>query len=388
MLFRNLKMFAFTLTIVALFVGLSGCEKVITTVTDHHVEEVMIGIALAETGANASPYGRPMKRGLELAREEINMLGDIRITFVRADAKSTVEGGVEAVKQLVGQDVPVIIGIGISTHLEQAFPIAQEAGVVAISPISSAAGLSGQVGDYAFRIGLATDVLMPIGVMRTKEKLNYENVAVIYDEADTYSTSVKDELDKALTANNVTNLSTETFETLATDFTMQLTNIMNLDPQPDALFVAALSAEMVQIIKQADELGITDTVDLIVPDLTNAEVERAGTAAEGAVAFAGWSGLFDTPGNQAFTQNFMEKHGFAPSPWAAQAYATLYILNNALKNADLTDAASIRDELAKTKDYTTILGDFSFDENGEAIYELHEERVALIVENGKLKVLE
>ena len=378
----------FTLTIVALFIGLSGCEKVINSVTDHHVEEIMIGIALAETGSNAAPYGWPMRRGLELARSEINMLGDIRITFVSVDAQSTVEGGVAAVQELVDEGVPVIIGIGISTHLEQAFPIAQEAGVVAISPISSAAGLSGQVGDYAFRIGLATDVLMPIGVMATKDKLNYENVAVIFDEVDTYSTSVKVELDKALAANSVTTLSTETFETDDTDFTMQLTNIMNLDPQPDALFIAALSTEMVEIMKQADELGITDTVKLIVPDLTNSEAERAGAAAEGAIAFAGWSGLFDTPGNQDFSQNFMEKHGFAPSPWAAQAYATLYILNNALKNADLTDAASIRDELAKTKDYTTILGDFSFDENGEAIYELHEERVALIVENGVLKVLE
>ena len=45
-------------------------------------EEISIGIAVALTGEHAEPYGLPMQRGLDLAREEINMLGAANITFV------------------------------------------------------------------------------------------------------------------------------------------------------------------------------------------------------------------------------------------------------------------------------------------------------------------
>jgi len=351
------------------------------------VPEVTIGVAVALTGDSAEPYGLPMRRGLDLARKELNMLGHVNITFVPADPMSTVEGGVAAVQELVDKGVPVIIGIGISTHLEQAFPIANDAGVVAISPISSAAGLS-SLGNYIFRIGLATNILTPTGIMVTQEKLGYQNVAMIYDEADTYSTSSYQELKKALEANNATILSTETFKTKDIDFRMQLTNIMNLDPQPDALFIAALSGEMIEIIKQGREVGIPDSVDFVVPDLTNAEAEAAGAAAEGAVAFAGWSNLFDTPGNTDFIQNYMAEYNREPEPWAAQAYATLYILANAIAKAESIDSDAIQDALAQTMDLPTILGNFSFDPNGEAMYDRIDERIALIVENGKLKILE
>ncbi|MDE0087971.1 MAG: ABC transporter substrate-binding protein [Candidatus Poribacteria bacterium] len=351
------------------------------------VPTVTIGIAVDQSGDNAEPYGLPMKRGLDLARDEINMLGHVNIMFEYVDAQGTVEGGVAAVQELVKFGVPVIIGIGISTHLEQAFPIANDAEVVAISPISSAAGLS-SLGKYIFRIGLATNILTPTGIMVTQEKLGYQNVAMIYDEADTYSTSSYQELKKALEANNVTILSTETFKTKDTDFRMQLTNIMNLDPQPDALFIAALSGEMIEIIKQGREVGIPDSVDFVVPDLTNAEAEAAGAAAEGAVAFAGWSNLFDTPGNTDFIQNYMAEYNREPEPWAAQAYATLYILANAIAKAESIDSDAIQDALAQTMDLPTILGNFSFDPNGEAMYDRIDERIALIVNDGKLQILE
>ena len=346
---------------------------------------IPIGVAVALSGANAEPYGIPMQRGLELARKEINMLSDANITFVTVDAKSTVDGAEDAVQQLVDQGVPAIVGIGISTHLEQAFPIANDNEVVAFSPISSAAGLS-SLGEYIFRAGLAVDTLTPVGLMTTQEKLEYTKVATIYDAADTYSTSSNEEIAKALEAGGVEILTQETFQTGDTDFSTQLTNIMNM--APDAVFIAALSTEMVQIIAQGREVGIPDSVHFIVPDLTTTEIQAAGDAAEGAITISGWSVGSDAPGNQAFVQNYQAEYGHEPGPWAAQAYATLHILANAIANAQSTDAAAIRDALAQTENFPTILGNFSFDENGEAMYDRVRERVVHIVKDGKLQPLE
>ena len=343
-------------------------------------EGITIGVAVALTGPNAELYGIPMQEGLELAREELNMLDGVNIMFSTEDAKSTVDGGVAAVQKLVDQGVPAIIGIGISTHLEQAFPIAQEAGVVAFSPISSAAGLS-SLGDYIFRAGLAVNILTPLGMEITQTELGYTKVATIYDAADTYSTSNNEVIVKELEANDVEILAQKTFQTHDTDFKTQLTNIM--DMEPDAVFVAALSVEMVQIIVQAKEVGIS--VPLIVPDLTIKEIQAAGDAAEGAITISGWSAGSDAPGSQAFVQNYQMKYGTEPLPWAAQAYATLNILAKAIMNAQSTDAAMIRDALAMTMDLDTILGKFSFDENGEAVYDRVRDRVVHIVKDGQLQ---
>jgi len=387
---RRIMTFTFVLAaIAAMTVGLSSCDRMPSMMPDAETppmmdKEITIGVALGLTGVNAEPYGFPMRNGLELAREELNMNEGVNITFVREDAKSTIDGAKDAVQALVNAKVPAIVGIGISTHLEQAFPIAQDAGVVAFSPISSAEGLS-SLGDYIFRTGLAVDILTPVGMEITQAELGYTKVATIYDAADAYSTSNNEVIVKELRANDVKILTQETFQTTDTDFTTQLTNIMNLDPQPEALFISALSAEVVEVIKQGRSVGIPDSVDFIVADLTIKEIQAAGEAAEGAITISGWSAGSDTPGNQAFVQNYQAKYGSEPLPWAAQAYATLHILANAIMNAQSTDAAEIRDALAMTMDFPTILGNFSFDENGEAMYDRVRERVVHIVKDGQLQ---
>ena len=392
MIIRKFATFAFICALVALAVGLSSCSRMSSMTPDAETppmdeemppmmaEGITIGVALAETGEFAEPYGIPMRRGLDLALEEINMLGGPSITFLPADPKSTIEGAKAAVQGLVDQGVPAIIGIGISTHLEQAFPIAQAAGVVAFSPISSAAGLSGEIGDFVFRTGLTVSILNSNGTMVTHAKLDYKKAALIYDEDDTYSTSSNEAFEKTLMELGVDVLAVETFKTGDTDFSAQLTNIMSMEP--DALFISALAGEMTQIITAAKSLGIS--AQLIVPDLTAQEIQEVGDAAEGAITFSGWYNMADTPGNQAFVEKYKAKYGMAPGPWAAQAYATLYILANAIMNAQSPDAMAIRDALAQTMNLPTILGNFSFDPYGEAVYN----PIVFRVKDGELQLFE
>ena len=384
---RRIITFAFVLAaITAMAVGLSSCDRVGSMVSMPDDEtppmmdkEITIGVAVALTGEYAEPYGLPMKHGLELAQEEINMLGGVNLTFVFADPQSTVEGGEIAVQELVDKDVPAIIGIGISTHLEQAFPIAQENGVVAFSPISSKTGLSA-LGDFIFRTGLTVDILNSNGTMVTHGKLGYKKAALIYDAADAYSTSSNEAFEKTLKELGVEVLPAETFKTGDTDFSTQLTNIMGM--APDVLFISALAGEMTQIITAAKSSGIS--AQLIVPDLTAREIQEVGDAAEGAITFSGWFGMADTPGNHAFVEKYKAKHGVEPGPWEAQAYATLHILANAIMNAQSPDAMGIRDALAQTMDSPTILGNFSFDPNGEAVYD----PIVFMVKDGALQLFE
>ena len=383
---KRIIIFTFALLIIALTVGLFGCDRVISVASDGEVSEMMgeeipIGVVVALTGQHAEPYGFPMQRGFELAREEINRLGGVNLTFITVDDQSTVEGAKEAVQHLVNQGVPAIVGLAISTRLKEAAPIAQENRVIAFSSVSSAAGLSG-IGNFIFRTSLATNISIPSGVMVTQQKIGYQKVATIYDEIDVYSRSSNEVLKTVLEANGVEILTQETFKTGDTDFSQQLTNIMTVEP--DALFISALAQEIAQIVAQTSKVGFPDTIRVIAPDLTMDEVQKAGDGAEGTIGFIGWSRTSDAPGNQAFIENYRAKYGIEPEPWAAQSYATLYVLANAIKIAQSADSTAIRDALAQTKDLPTILGNFSFNPDGDALYD----QIVLIVKDGEFQVFE
>ena len=297
---------------------------------------------------------------------------------------STPDGATAAVRHLVNQKVPAIVGLAISTHLKEAAPIAQENKVIAFSSVSSAAGLGG-IGDFVFRTSLVTNISIPGGVMATQEKLGYAKVATIYDKNDLYSTSSNDVLKTVLGANGVEILTEEAFETGDADFSQQLTRIMAMSP--DALFVSALSQEIAGILSQTAELPFPETIQIIAPDLTMVEVREAGDGAEGAIGFIGWSSMSDAPGNQAFVRNYRAQYGMDPEPWAAQSYATLHVLANAIKTARSADPTAIREALARTMDFPTILGRlgyFSFNSDGDALYD----QILVVVKDGELEFLE
>ena len=381
---KRILIFALTLISIALTVGLFSCDRIVSVASDEKVpqtmgEEIPIGVVVALTGKYAEPYGFPMQRGFELAREEINSLGGVNLRFITVDDQSTVEGAKAAVQHLVNQGVPAIVGLAISTHLKEAAPIAHENRVIAFSSVSSAAGLSG-MGNFIFRTSLATNISIPSGVMATQQKIGYQKVATIYDAVDVYARSSNEVLETVLAANGVEILTQETFKTGDTDFSQQLTNIMAVEP--DALFISALAGEIAGIVAQTPEVGFPDTIRVIAPDLTMDEVQKAGDGAEGTIGFIGWSSISDAPGNQTFIENYRTKYGIEPEPWAAQSYATLKVLANAIKIAQSADSTAIRDALAQTKDLPTILGDFSFNADGDALYD----QIVLVVKDGEFQV--
>ena len=138
------------------------------------------------------------------------------------------------------------------------------------------------------------------------------------------------------------------------------------------------------ILTQGRELGIPDSVPFILPALAIEQVRTTGDAGEGVIIFTSWSSLATTPGNQAFIENYRAAFGVDPNHWAAQSYATLQILAAAIATAQSTDSAAIRDALANTMDMDTILGQFSFDAVGDAVYDPQ----ILIVKDGEFAVFE
>ena len=385
--------FAFVLTIVALIVGFSACDQVqqLLLPAPPSMEglsgEIPIGLVYPVTGRLAD-FALPIQQGFELALEEVNssQLGDVRFKFITEDDQSTPEGAIEAYNKLIHQDgVPIIFGPTTSGQAEVTFPSAQQNGVVAFSSSSNATGLSA-LGDFLFRAGLTTDILLPSGVRATHAKLDYQQVAIIYDETDSYSIDSYEKFRDTLTEIGIEILITETFQSTEIsqnekpNFSAQLSRIK--EANPEAIFIAAQLPEQTAILIQGRQLGIPTTVSFIT-SLIN-DVENAGAAAEGAISFAGWISTADTPGNQAFVQKYRATYGSEPNAWTAQSYAAVYIVVAAIAEAQSIDPTAIRDALANTKNFDTVLGAFSFNPVGDAVYD----PIVQIVENGDFQVFE
>ena len=391
-----MKSFIFLVAIATLIIGFSACERMsqiiqpATPQVEDETDEISIGVVLPLTG-HVAATGQLMKEGVELALSEINnpqLVGAIsesrpsntRFKFIIEDDTSTPEGAVAAFNKLIHEDgISVILGPSTSSATQAAFPIAQENQTIAITATAGARGI-GAIGDFVFRVPLTTSIVIPKGVQITQAKLGYQRAATLYDDTDHFSTDRDETLRETFTANGIELLTTETFQSGDTDFSAQLTAIKALNP--DAIFASALPPEKPGILIQGQELGIS--VPFIISSLTEAEIQIAGDAAEGAITFTGWLPTDDTPGNQAFVQNYKATFGMPPNVFAAASYATVHILAEAINNAESTETIAIRDALANIKDLDTILGKFSFDSNGNGVYEPK----ALIVKDGILQLFE
>ncbi len=393
---NRMTKFAHVLAITALIAGLSACDQLLRILSDDEMPqmmdvtipqltgisgEIVIGLVSPQTGRFAA-YG-PQAAGTDLALEEINngQHGDARIKFITEDDRSTTEGAVEAFNNLIEAGVPAILGPSTSGQAQATFPIVERNQIVAFSPTSEASGLSA-IGDFVFRAALTTDIKIPSGVKLTQEILGYQQVAMIHNESDAYSTNSDEMFKQALATNGVSVLVSETFQTGETDFSVQLSRI--IEANPGAIFISAQPIEIPEILRQLRQIGISEGVSIITPLISISDVQDAGTAAEGVITFANWTINAPTPGNQRFVSNYIEKNGVEPNTFAAQSYAAVYILAHAIANAGSTDSTAIRDALAQTTELDTVLGKFSFNEVGDAVYD----PIVLIVKGGKFEVFE
>ena len=387
MVFGKITNLAVVIAAVALLaLGVSSCGD------GDSAEEIMVGAVVPLTGLLA-PSGRGMKNGFELAVKEINassLLDGRTIRLEVEDNQSTHIGNGFAYGRLVERGVPVILGPFTSSATDNVVvPLSTREKFVAVGPTSAASGLS-EKSDWLFRTTLSVSRLVPEGVRCIADLRDYDKVAAIVNEADTFSKSSHDEMKKAFGENDIMLVSEQKFRRTGNeelpDLETQLRAVADARPAPQALFVSALPPGRIGVMVQARRLGIDD-VPFVHTLLTIDEAGRADDqlsgSAEGAVSFSSWSTGIDTPGNTEFMEAYREEYGEAANAFAARSYASVYILARAIADTPSADSEAIREALAGIRNLDTVLGEFSFDENGDAVYD----PVVEVVEDGAFRVL-
>src|SRR5918996_1672572 len=257
-------------------------------------QTVKVGAALSMTGA-AAVYGASQKKGIELAAEEINKSGALKNIRLQV---------------LVEDD------------------------------------------------GSTKEQVIPGAMKKAQQKLGFKSAAVLYGNDDVFTKAGYDVMKRSLEELKVKVMGTQTFAKADRDFTPQLTELKNLNP--DIIVVSALADNASAIVSQARQLGYKGPIMGGNGFNSPAFIKNAGPAAEGVLVGTAWDSSSQAPENEKFIQA-MQAKGDNPDQFAAQAYTAVYVLAEAIKRAgNKTGRGDIKAGLAKVKDLSTPLGKLSF----------------------------
>lgn len=351
----------------------AGCTKKkdgdTVSATENNV--IKVGAAHAVTGPIAL-YGEPIVNGIKLAIKQVNSsayIGEGRsLELVVEDTMGDKKQAISTFEKLIKQDkVAAILGPTLSNSAFAADPIAQENGIPVIGSSNTANGIT-DMGNFVFRTSIPESMVIPNTIKKLVAERGLNKVAVMYGNDDQFTKSGYDVFNAVLQANNITIVSTETFSRGDTDFSPQLTRIKSLKPQ--AIVASALAEEAANIMLQARQLGMEEVYFIGGNGFNSPKLASiAGEAAEGALSGAAWFINNPAEANSTFVEAFRQEYGADPDQFAAQAYTAALVLAEAIRTADSGEPAKIRDALAQIQDFSTPLGNFSFDANRDPLHE-------------------
>jgi len=368
---KYLKVFLCGMTIfsMTLFAGCGASSD------DNH--SIKIGAAIPMTGASAQD-GEAIKKGASLAVKEINDAGGIngkKVELIVEDDKGDPsEAATVANKLAQDKSVSAIIGHFNSSCTLAAAPIYNQAGIVSVSPGSSAAAVS-EAGPYTFRV-ITTDAIQGNSLMNWAVKdLGYKNIAVLYENTD-YGSGLAEVVAKAAQKLGARVVANEAYDVGATDFSTVLTKVAN--SHADVIIIGGLYNETALIAKQKNNFGLSELpimgVDAIYSD---ALIKLGGPAVNGIKL----TGYFSENNPDELTQNFIKTYksvyNSVPSTYAAYGYDAANVILESIKNAGINRKA-IRDYMAGIKNLKGVTGINSFDDHGDVI----KEPLRLIIRDG------
>ncbi|MFN8472846.1 MAG: ABC transporter substrate-binding protein [Anaerolineae bacterium] len=340
-------------------------------------DPIKIGAAVAQT-SNVALFGQEQVLGAQIAEDYFNQHGGINgrpVKIVFQDTAGDEAGTINAFNQLINNDKVVgIIGPTLSQQAFAADPIADKAGVPVIGPSNTAAGIP-QIGDYISRVSAPVSVVAPNAIKAAlKNSPDVKNVAVLFAQNDAFSKSETGVFQKTITDTLKLNLATvQTFQTTDTDFTTQVTNVLN--NKADLVVISGLAADGGNLVKQLRELGYKGPIvggnGFNTPNIFPVCKDKC----DGIYVAQAYSP--DAPGamNEAFRAAFKAKQqGKDPGQFSGQMFAGVQVFIEALQALDkagklqTTDLAKLRSDLNKqvlSGKYDTPLGTISFTPEGE-----------------------
>ncbi|MDQ8154582.1 MAG: ABC transporter substrate-binding protein [Gemmatimonadota bacterium] len=305
-------------------------------------------LVLGSAGPWTEGYGQMCRRGIELARDEINAVGGIRgakleIIFLDDSADGAVAARVA--RQFV--DNPEVVGVigHMSSGAMLAAAHVYNAGqLAAVATTVTTPALSG-ISPWILRV-IASDSVNGVQLANAATRLGYQRAAVLY-ENDGYGRGLSASFRRAFKGRVISN------DPIAGD-------ISNAEPyvawfkreRPDVVLVAGNDASALVVLREARRQQLT--TQFIGGDGWTPIVQDTAVS-EGALVGAPFTPADPRPEARAFVQAFRAKFNMDPDANAALGYDAARTLARALE-AEGPNRAGIRDWLHALTAETAVRG--------------------------------
>lgn len=369
----------FVLGAVGLLVsGLTGCNK-------SGGDTILIGEFASLTGKEAT-FGISSHEGTILAVKEINAAGGVlgkQLELKTEDDQSKAGEPANVVNKLISKDgVVAILGEVASSRSLEAAPICQQNGVPMISPASTNPKVT-ETGDHIFRVCFIDPFQGTVMANFATKTLNAKKVAVFTDVKSDYSKGLAKFFKEGIVKAGGQVVAELDFNGGDKDFKAQLTAIKTAGP--DAVFIPAYYTDVALICIQARQLGIS--IPFLGGDGWESPtlIEIGKEAVEGHYFSTHYSADAGTPKVQNFVDSYKKEYeGKVPDAMAALGYDSAMFLADAIKRANSTEPAKIREALAATKEFEGVTGKMAINAQRDAV----KSAVILQVKGGKFKFVE
>jgi branched-chain amino acid transport system substrate-binding protein len=329
-----------------------------------------IGYQLPLTG-NTAQYGQDFKNAAEIALARFSAANKpFKVEIVYEDSRSDAKEGVTIARKFV--DDKAIVGVlgdftsGVSMASGQVY---KEAGMPQLSQTSSHPDFL-KISHWQFR-NITTQVQEGALNAEWMYARGFRKVAIISEQTDWGQTVVSNFADNFKRLGGTVTQS-EFFNRGLADFRPIITKIAR--DRPDAIYAGFFYEDGAQFLKQSKQLGAAVPVHSTSAAYNQQLISLAGADAEGMFLTATFLPSNPAPHVQEFVAAWKAKtNAGEPGQFPAQAFDAVNIMIAALERAHgkgSVTRATLRDELAATKDFPGVTGVTTFDANREPAKQL------------------
>lgn len=330
---------------------------------------VKIGHVGPVSGPNAH-LGKDNENAARMAIDELNAKGftingqKVKFQLLAEDDGSDPKQGTAVAQKLVDARVNGIVGHLNSGTTVPASKIYHDAGLVQISPATTAPQYTKQGFPGAFRV-VANDAKLggTLGKYAV-ETLKVKNIAVI-DDRTTYGQGVATEFVKGAKGPGVRIVGKEFTSATATDYAAILTSIRA--KKPDLVFFGGMDSVAGPMLKQMKSLGIKAIFMGGDGMCTEALGRLAGNALDDRQVICAEAGGVKGAQEQVmadFRTRFKQKTGLDVQLYAPYVYDSVMVMATAMQNAKSAEPAKYLPELKKIR-YDGVTGTIQFDQFGD-----------------------
>lgn len=336
----------------------AGAVLILGAFSAFAADPIKIGSVLSVTGP-AAFLGDPELKTLQMYVEDINKKGGVLgrpLELVHYDDGSDAGKANGFTKRLIEDDkVDVLVGGTTTGATMSAAPLVEKAGIPFIS-LAGAVVIVEPVKKWLFKTP-HTDRMAAEKVFEDMKKRGISKVALL-SETSGFGQSGKKETEGVAAKYGITLVANETYGPKDTDMSPQLTKIKGT-PGVQAVFIFGLGQGPAIATKNFKQLSVNLPLYHAHGVASEEFIKLAGPAAEGirlpAAALLVANKLNDKdpqkPVAQGYSKAFEARWKTDVSTFGGHAYDGLMLAVDAIKRANSTDKAKVRDALEATKGY-------------------------------------